>query len=46
MVSEGPDELPRESRSPWNDPRFVVEGLEAASCGAHAKTLAVEGVHL
>ncbi len=47
MVSEGSDE-PRsgESRSPWNDPRFVVEGLEAASCGPHAKTLAIEGIHL
>ena len=30
--------------SPWSDPRFVAEGLEAASCGSHAKTLAIEGI--
>lgn len=47
MVSEGQDALsPGENRSPWNDPRFVVEGLEATSCGPHAKTLAIEGIQL
>ena len=30
----------------WNDPRSVVEGLDGASCGAHAKTLALEGIEL
>lgn len=30
--------------SPWSDPRFVAEGLDSASCGPHAKTLAIEGI--
>ena len=33
-------------QAPWNDSRFVVEGLEAASCGPHAKTLAIEGIEI
>jgi hypothetical protein len=28
----------------WNDPRSVVEALDGASCSAHAKTLAIEGI--
>ena len=32
--------------TPWSDPRSLVEGLEAASCGPHAKTLAIEGIAL
>ena len=47
VVDEGSDERGAgEHSSPWNDPRFVVEGLEAASCGPHAKTLAIEGIRL
>ncbi len=47
MVSEGTDQPHSgETRSPWNEPRLVVEGLEAASCGPHAKTLAIEGIQL
>lgn len=30
----------------WDDPRVVVEGLDKASCGAHAKVLAIEGIAL
>lgn len=30
----------------WDDPRVVVEGLDGASCGAHAKVLAIEGIAL
>jgi hypothetical protein len=30
----------------WSDPRAVVEGLDGASCGAQAKTLAIEGIEL
>jgi hypothetical protein len=37
---------PTTADSPWSDRRFVVEGLEAASCGAHAKALAIEGIAL
>ena len=28
----------------WDDPMVVVEGLSQASCGAHAKVLAMEGI--
>jgi len=28
----------------WDDPRGVGEGLGQASCGAHAKVLAMEGI--
>jgi hypothetical protein len=38
------DATPTPADAPWSDPRFVVEGLEAASCGPHAKTLAIEGI--
>ncbi len=41
MAETGVPEVPE---TPWSDPRYVVEGLESASCGAHAKTLAIEGI--
>jgi hypothetical protein len=28
----------------WDEPGVVVEGLDQASCGAHAKVLAMEGI--
>ncbi len=41
-MHEGVTSVPTDS--PWSDPRFVAEGLDAASCGPHAKTLAIEGI--
>ena len=33
-------------KHPPTNPRSGVEGLDGASCGPHAKTLAIEGIEL
>lgn len=45
MVGAGVPHEPRsDEQRAWDDPTVVVEGLEQASCGPHAKVLAMEGI--